>query len=49
MSKIIKVGNDAATRTTMVPQLVLQDDDLNQDGDNAALLNDEQYNTRTAH
>jgi hypothetical protein len=33
----------------LVPQVILQDDDFNQDGNDAALLNDEQYNTRTAH
>jgi hypothetical protein len=49
MSSIIKVGNVAATRTAMMPQVVLQDNDFNQDGDGAVLLNDEHYNTRTAH
>jgi hypothetical protein len=49
MSSIIKAGDDAATRTTMMPQVVRQDNDFNQEGDDAALLNDEQYNTRTAH
>jgi hypothetical protein len=33
----------------MMPQVVLQADGFNQDGNDATLLNDEQYNTRTAH
>jgi hypothetical protein len=33
----------------LMPQVVLQDDKINQGNDDAALLNDEQYNTRTAH
>jgi N-acetylmuramoyl-L-alanine amidase len=49
MSSIIKVGNYAATRTDLMPQVILQDNGFNQDGDDAALLNDEQYDTRTAH
>jgi hypothetical protein len=48
MSSIIKVGDDAGTRTAMMPQVVLQYDNFNQEGDDIALLNDEQYNTRTA-
>jgi hypothetical protein len=40
MSSIIKVGNDAATVTAMMPQVVLQDDNFNQDGNDAALLNE---------
>jgi hypothetical protein len=32
MSIIIKAGDDAATRMAMMSQVVLQDNDLNQDG-----------------
>jgi hypothetical protein len=33
----------------MMPQAVLQVDNFNQDSDDAVLLKDEQYHTRTAH
>jgi hypothetical protein len=33
----------------LMPQVVLQDGNLNKNGDDATLLNDEQYNTKTAH
>jgi hypothetical protein len=45
MSSIIIVGNDAITRTAMMLQAVLQDDDFNQDDNDPTLLNFEQYNT----
>jgi hypothetical protein len=45
MSSIIKAGEDVTTRMAMMQQVVLQDNDFNQDSNDAALLNDEQYNT----
>jgi hypothetical protein len=40
MSSIIKVSHDAKTQTAMMPQVVLQEDDFNQDGNDTTLLND---------